>query len=115
MADELTIPSPVDTLIDVVNRHEADRFLDLFTEDGFVDDWGRTFTGRDAIAAWSEREFIGSDGTLTPRQVTVDDGNGEVTVIGDWRSNHANGLSRFTFGTRGDHIASMTIREGRNP
>ncbi|MEV5646775.1 nuclear transport factor 2 family protein [Nocardia sp. NPDC052254] len=112
MADDLEIPSPVDTVIGVVNQHEAQRFLDSFTEDGFVDDWGRIFTGRDAIAAWSDREFIGSDGTLTPQEVTVDDDTGDVTVVGDWRSNHANGLSRFTFRSRGDRIASMTIREG---
>lgn len=112
MADTPVIPSPVDALIGVINRHEADGFLDFFTEDGFVDDWGRIFSGRDAIAAWSDREFIGSDGTLTPQQVAVDENNGDITVIGDWRSNHANGLSRFTFCTRGDRIASMTIREG---
>ena len=29
-----------------------------------VDDWGRTFTGRAEIKAWSDKEFIGSEGTL---------------------------------------------------
>ena len=111
MASELEIPSPVNAFIDVVNRHEREACLDFFTADGFVDDWGRVFTGRDAIAGWSDREFVGASGTLTPQQVTIDD-NGDVTVIGDWRSNHANGLSRFTFRNRGDHIESMTIREG---
>ena len=111
MAGELEIPNPVDAFIDVVNRHERESCLDFFTDDGFVDDWGRVFTGRDAIAGWSDREFIGANGTLTPQQVTVDD-NGDVIVIGDWRSTHANGLSRFTFRSRGDRIVSMTIREG---
>lgn len=36
----------------------------------------------------------------------------EVTVVGDWRSNYANGRSKFVFVTDGDLIASMTIREG---
>lgn len=35
-----------------------------------------------------------------------------VTVVGDWRSNHANGLSSFAFTVEGDRIARMTIREG---
>ena len=103
-------PAPVASFIDAVNRHDEQAFLDAFPSDGFVDDWGRIFTGRDEIKGWSDKEFIGATGTLTPEEVTV---NGdEVTVIGDWRSTHANGRSSFTFRLAGDAIASMTIREG---
>ena len=41
-------------------------------------------------------------------EVEIDDAG--VTVIGDWRSQHANGRSRFTFLPDGDAIAMMTIR-----
>ena len=105
-----SIPEPVAAFVEAVNRHDSEAFLDAFAADGFVDDWGRTFTGRDAIQRWSDVEFIGSQGTLTPESVTVD--GDDVTIVGDWRSTHANGRSRFTFATRGDRIASMTIREG---
>lgn len=105
------IPQPVDALIDAVNGHDEAAFLDFFTDDGYVDDWGRTFRGREAIGGWSAREFIGSDGTLTVQSVSTTDG-GKVVVVGDWRSNHANGLSRFEFEVAGDQVASMTIREG---
>lgn len=44
-------------------------------------------------------------------QRTAVDGD-TVTVIADWRSNHANGLSQFVFRVAGDKLASMTIREG---
>ncbi|QCR18924.1 nuclear transport factor 2 family protein [Agrococcus sp. SGAir0287] len=105
-----SIPEPVAAFVEAVNRHDSQAFLAAFTDDGFVDDWGRTFTGRDAIERWSDVEFIGSQGTLTPEQVTV--AGDEVTIVGDWRSTHANGRSRFVFAMRGDRIASMTIREG---
>lgn len=104
------IPSPVREFIDTVNAHDDAGFLDAFTEDGHVDDWGRVFTGRDAIKGWSDVEFIGATGTLTPRDVTVD--GDTVRVVGDWASTHANGLSEFTFAVAGDKLASMTIREG---
>lgn len=107
---ELQIPEPIASFIETVNRHDTEGFLDAFTADGAVDDWGRDFPGREAIKAWSDREFIGSRGTLTPEEVTVTDD--EVTVVGDWRSNHANGRSAFTFRIVGDRIAKMTIREG---
>lgn len=105
-----TIPDPVTSFIEAVNRHDEEAFLNAFTESGFVDDWGRTFTGREAIKAWSDKEFIGANGTLTPQDASVD--LDSVVVVGDWASTHANGLSRFEFRVDGDKIASMTIREG---
>ncbi|HLS93647.1 MAG TPA: nuclear transport factor 2 family protein [Microbacterium sp.] len=107
---ELHIPEPVASFIATVNAHDDEGFLDAFTQDGSVDDWGRVFAGRDAIRAWSDREFIGSKGTLTPERVSTT--GDRVTVVGDWRSNHANGMSEFTFEVAGDKIATMTIREG---
>ena len=104
------LPQNVQAFVDAVNSQDEAAFLGAFTPDGFVDDWGRTFTGRDAIKGWSDREFLGARGVLTPEEVTIDADT--VTVIGDWRSNHANGRSRFTFRVAGDRIASMTIREG---
>jgi ketosteroid isomerase-like protein len=104
------VPEPIAAFIDAVNRQDEDGFLDAFTADGAVDDWGRVFSGRAAIKGWSDKEFIGARGTLTVESVSLADG--EVTVIGDWRSNYANGLSKFVFDVHGDKITRMTIREG---
>lgn len=107
----LQIPTPVRAFISAVNNQNEDAFLDAFvTPDGFVDDWGRIFTGREAIKGWSDKEFLGAKGSLTPEEASTD--GDQVTLIGDWRSNHANGRSSFTFELEGDAIASMTIREG---
>ena len=109
MTDQ-TIPEPVASFLDAVNRHDETAFLDAFIDGGAVDDWGRTFTGRDQIKAWSDKEFIGSRGTLAVEEVEA--AGSTITVIGDWRSHHANGRSRFVFDTDGDKLAKMTIREG---
>lgn len=105
-----TTPEPVASFVAAVNRHDEAAFLGAFTEDGSVDDWGRVFTGREAIKGWSDVEFLGARGTLTPEAVTED--GDTVTVVGDWASTHANGRSRFTFTVAGDKIAAMIIREG---
>ncbi|MFJ2754343.1 nuclear transport factor 2 family protein [Nocardioides sp. NPDC087217] len=107
---EQTIPEPVAAFIEAVNRHDESAFLDAFTEGGAVDDWGRVFTGREQIKGWSDNEFIGAQGTLAVEEVEAEDGT--VTVIGDWRSTHANGRSKFVFDVDGDRITTMTIREG---
>ena len=105
-----TFPEPVASFIAAVNNHDEQAFLDAFTPDGTVDDWGRTFTGREQIKTWSDKEFIGSRGTLAVEEVDV--AGDTITVIGDWRSNHANGRSKFVFDVAGDKLAKMTIREG---
>jgi hypothetical protein len=94
-----------------INDQDEGRFLDCFTADGFVDDWGRVFRGREAIDGWSSRELIGARGTLTVESVSTPE-DGVVVVIGDWRSSHANGRSRFEFAVAGDRVESMTISEG---
>ncbi|MEO3939457.1 nuclear transport factor 2 family protein [Paenarthrobacter nicotinovorans] len=107
---KLEIPDPVGAFIDAVNSHDEIRTLDAFTENGFVDDWGRKFEGRDAIKAWSDKEFVGARGILRPQSVSFDEGT--IVVVGDWRSEHASGLSRFEFALEGERLASMTIRQG---
>ncbi|WP_181276493.1 nuclear transport factor 2 family protein [Brevibacterium oceani] len=104
------IPEPVATLLERINAHDEQSFLDAFTDDGVVDDWGRTFTGREQIKAWSDEEFIGSRGTLAVAEVEA--AGSTVTVVGDWRSNHANGRSKFVFEVADGRLAQMTIREG---
>jgi len=102
------LPSPVKEFVETVNAHDNTGFLDAFTDDGVVDDWGREFTGRAAIEEWSDREFIGATGTMDVQRVDVD--GDRVVVVADWRSTHANGLSEFAFDTSGEKIARMTIR-----
>ena len=107
---ELQIPAVIADFIDVVNAHDGEGFLNAFTSSGVVDDWGREYTGREAIKAWSDKEFIGATGVLTPEAVSTE--AGRVTVIGDWASTYANGRSSFAFDLDGERIARMTIREG---
>ncbi|KAB2812698.1 nuclear transport factor 2 family protein [Pimelobacter simplex] len=105
------MPEPVATLVDAVNAHDEDAFLACFADDGYVDDWGRVFRGRTAIDGWSSKELIGAHGTLSVWSVATTE-TGNVVVVGDWRSTHANGVSRFEFEVAGGEVASMTIRDG---
>ncbi|ROZ85477.1 nuclear transport factor 2 family protein [Gordonia sp. OPL2] len=102
-------PAPVQRLLDAVNAGDTSAFLAAFTDDGYVDDWGRVFTGGDAIKGWSDSELIGKQATLAPTTVTAD--GDSVTVIATVGGNGFNGPSTFTFGIREDRVSGMTIRE----
>lgn len=105
------LPPPVAAFVETVNAGDTVGFLDSFTPNGVVDDWGRRFCDREAIRAWSDREFIGADGRMTVTDVATGDDTVEVTA--DWRSTHANGPSRFDFTLVGDKIALMRISAAR--
>jgi hypothetical protein len=104
------IPEPVARLLEAANRHDSDAFLACFTEDGAVDDWGREFAGGAAIKGWSDREFIGVNVALEPRETHIGS-DGDVTIAADVRGDGFNGPSHFTFRLRDDLVSRMTIRQ----
>jgi hypothetical protein len=103
------LPAPVQRLLDAANEHDTARFLAAFTDDGVVDDWGREFRGRDEIARWSDREFIGVNVILDVTGTSAE--NGAVTISADVGGDGYNGPSHFTFVVSGDRVARMTIRQ----
>ena len=58
-------PRAVRRMVDATNAADNAAFLDSFTDDGVVDDWGREFVGREAIAGWNGRENIGVHSQFT--------------------------------------------------
>ena len=56
-----SLPAPVRTLLDAANSGDIEGFLNGFTPDGVVDDWGRELRGRSRIRSWSDAEFIGQE------------------------------------------------------
>ena len=102
------LPPPVASLIDAANANDLERFLDSFTPDGVVDDWGREFRGATAIRRWSDGEFIGVAVSLEVTEVQQRDSTTVVTAVVGGRG--FNGLSHFSFEIRGDRVQRMTIR-----
>jgi hypothetical protein len=102
------LPDEVARLLAATNAEDRDRFLDAFTEDGVVDDWGRRFVGRERIAEWDAGENIGVHARIEATSVrrsgdTVEFG---VRVTGDGY----NGGGTFTANVRDGRIAELVIR-----
>jgi hypothetical protein len=109
MPNDGQLPPPVAAALAAANANDTEAFLDCFTADGVVDDWGREFRGREEIRGWSDREFIGVRVSLDVTEVIERDGDIEIAaqVGGDG----FNGPSHFAFRAAGDKVARMTIRE----
>ena len=102
------IPVPVQRLLNAANGHDTDAFITAFMEDGVVDDWGREFSGPEAIRGWSDREFIGKRVSLEIRDFRQD---GDATVVtAQVGGDGFNGPSHFSFLLVGARVSRMTIR-----
>ncbi|MFI6984618.1 SgcJ/EcaC family oxidoreductase [Embleya sp. NPDC050154] len=101
------LPAPVRRLVAAANAGDAEAFLDAFAADGSVNDWGRVFTGRDAIARWSDAEFVGVRVTLSVTAVRED--GDETVVTADVGGDGFDGQSDFSFRVAGDVVREMRI------
>jgi hypothetical protein len=96
-------------MLDATNRGDSEAFLDAFADGAVIDDWGRTFTGREEIAGWNARENIGVNSHIEATGVERD-GDAirvAVAVTGDGY----NGGGAMTFTLAGDRIATMVITD----
>jgi hypothetical protein len=101
------IPAPVARAIEAANSGNTDRFVDSFGDDGSVNDWGRVFTGREAIRRWSDAEFLGVNVSLdVVGSVTSAD---TTTVTAEVGGSGFNGRSHFAFTIHDNHILTMQI------
>jgi uncharacterized protein (TIGR02246 family) len=109
MPDQDSIPQAVAAALAAANANDSEGFLDCFTEDGVVDDWGREFRGREEIRGWSDGEFIGARVSLGVTE--VEERGGETVITAQVGGDGFNGPSHFSFRVDGDKVARMTIRE----
>ena len=108
MSTEVPTPPPLLRLVEATNAGDSESFLNAFTENGVVDDWGREFRGREAIAGWNDNENIGVQSHFTIHRVTQDGSAYAATVT--VKGNGYNGGGTFTFELDGDRIKRFTIR-----
>lgn len=97
----------IEKILSAVNSGNIEMFLDLFVEDGEVDDWGSIYRGRAEIQAWSDRELIGAKARLVLQATEVD--SGEVSMIVHIGDAGFRGLSCFSFTLVDGRIRFMKI------
>lgn len=104
---EFTLPAPVQAMIDAINVADTEAFVDAFTPDGFVSDWGTVKAGPHGVRAWAGSDAIGAGAQMTVLSAATE---GDTTRIRfGWSSRVFNGESDGIFVVEGDRLASFTI------
>ena len=105
----MSTPTPiaVQRMIDATNAGDTEEFLNSFTPDAYVEDWGRDFTGRDEIASWNQTDNIGKQSHFEAKATTGTDPNYVVTLT--VTGNGYNGTSDITFEVDGEMIRRLII------
>jgi hypothetical protein len=103
----MTVPAIIDRVLSTVNREDTEAFLDLFSDDGEVDDWGSVYRGRAAIRVWSDRELIGARARFMLK--STEEHGETISMIVQVGGEGFNGPSRFTFTMAGGQIRRMRI------
>ncbi len=103
------VPAAIAGFIDATNTADPDAFIAAFAPDAVLDDWGRTFAGRDRIQAWDRSDNIGVQAHF--ELLAIEPGTDPDTWIATLRvsGNGYNGTGPMTFRPRDGLIAGLTI------
>ena len=98
-------------MIEATNAADHAAFVAAFTEDAYLEDWGRQFHGHEGVASWDGSDNIGKRTHFEARGTRRDGDTYVVTleVTGDG----FNGTSDIAFEIDGDRIRSMVISPDR--
>src|SRR5262245_17172596 len=100
-------PAAVQRMIDATNAGDREAFVEAFTDDAYLEDWGRVFRGRAGVAGWNESDNIGRNTHFEATGTREQDGGYVVTLVvtGDG----FNGTSDIAFEVHDELIRSMII------
>ncbi len=99
---------PIRQMIDATNRGDREAFLLAFADDAVLDDWGRTFAGRERIAEWDANENIGVHSRI---EATSAERSGATVLVGvQVQGDGYNGGGTFEFEVADGQITHLRIR-----
>ena len=101
MTNTADLPSSVQAFVDATNAGDTEAFLQAFSADPYLNDWGREFSGRDGVASWNQTDNIGVRSHFEVQGVRVEDGAYVVTMKVSGAGFNGTGPMAFTLDDAG--------------
>ncbi|MGH3165791.1 MAG: nuclear transport factor 2 family protein [Trebonia sp.] len=106
---ESQLPAAIQSFIDATNRADSDAFVAAFTEDAYLNDWGREFRGHDGVRSWNRTDNIGVRSHFTFVSAEPGAAPGSYTVTLTVTGDGFNGTGPMKFELRDGRISSLRI------
>jgi hypothetical protein len=106
--NDSTSPGAVRSFIAATNSADDAAFVAVFTEDAYINDWGREFRGHEGVAAWNRTDNIGA-GMRFELVSTTYDGDDVFKVTLKAASRRFNGIGTMRIAVRGGLITRLEI------
>lgn len=102
-------PAPIQAFIDATNRGDTEAFVAAFTDDAYLNDWGREFHGHDGVRSWDRTDNIGKQSQFELLGLEPGDGPDSYVATLKVSGNGFNGTGPMAFQLRDGLIASVRI------
>ncbi|WP_053382673.1 nuclear transport factor 2 family protein [Leucobacter celer] len=106
---ETHLPAPIRAFIDATNAGDSDAFVDAFTDDAYLNDWGREFRGHEGVRSWDRTDNIGVQTRFELVDAQAADATETFIVTLTVSGNGYNGTGPMRFELRGGRIARLVI------
>lgn len=102
-------PAPIQAFIDATNRGDSEAFVAAFTDDAYLNDWGREFHGREGVRNWDRTDNIGKQSHF--ELLALEPGAEPDSYVATLQvtGNGFNGTGPMAFQLRDGLIASVRI------
>jgi ketosteroid isomerase-like protein len=101
-ADDIDgLEAPILAMLDATNRGDREALLAAFEPDAVLVDWGRTFTGKTAIARWNDDENMGTHNVIAVNGVARSADGVAVSVSVSGTGYTGDGTLTFQLGPHG--------------
>jgi hypothetical protein len=101
------LAAPIARMVEATNAADTPAFLAAFSDDAYLEDWGRGFHGRAGAASWNETDNIGKNSHFEVLAQHDEDDTQVVTI--KVTGGGYNGTGDIVFTVVGDHITRMII------
>jgi SnoaL-like domain len=103
------LPGVITDFIEATNRGDSDAFVAAFTEDAYLNDWGREFHGHDGVRDWNRTDNIGVRAHFELVRAEPGSTPDSYVVTLAVTSDRFNGTGPLNFELRDGRIASLRI------
>lgn len=105
----MSLPPAIATFVEATNAGDTETFLSAFTEDAYLNDWGREFSGLAGVASWNRTDNIGKQSHFEVVSVDETEPGALYRVVLTVTGNGYNGTGPMEFRLVDGRISRLVI------